>query len=63
MAGSKPSKESQAFTVRLPAGMHRLLKEVAFYAGTSVNELIVGSLDEAQLAKLRDAARAHYEKR
>lgn len=34
----------QAFTIRLPARMHAILKELSFYSGMSINTFIVRAL-------------------
>lgn len=49
-------KEFQAFTIRLPASMHNILKEIAFYYDLPMNTIIIGTL----VRKLEDFIKGGY---
>jgi len=47
---------------RTPANLHRKLKELAFYTGTSMNQLVIDILEKANLDKRVAEARERYDR-
>ena len=53
-------EKTKAFTIRIPFQMHSLLKELSFYSGSPMGEIMINSLNVDSLKKRTKEARDNY---
>ena len=54
--------EAKTISIRLPAEVYRLLREISFYSDRSMNSLICDALDRDDLRARAGVARREYER-